>query len=127
MSTQAEPRQVLTVTDGAARKAAQLAEREGRPGAHLRVRVTAIGAERPVVGTHRDTEGSGDRFLSERQMARALDQVLQEEIVRTLLAVAQLELQAVELHARFPADVDLGLRGFLAFCGCVHVFECVRR
>jgi iron-sulfur cluster assembly accessory protein len=43
MSTQAEPRQVLTVTDGAARKAAQLAEREGRPGAHLRVRVTAGG------------------------------------------------------------------------------------
>ena len=43
MSTQAEPRRVLIVTDAAARKAAQLAEREGRPEAHLRVRVTAGG------------------------------------------------------------------------------------
>ncbi len=34
---------VLTVTDGAARKARQLAERQGRPGACLRVRVTAGG------------------------------------------------------------------------------------
>jgi iron-sulfur cluster insertion protein len=34
---------VIAVTDAAARKARQLAEREGRPGASLRVRVTAGG------------------------------------------------------------------------------------
>ena len=34
---------VIAVTDAAARKARQLAEREGRPGAALRVRVTAGG------------------------------------------------------------------------------------
>jgi iron-sulfur cluster assembly accessory protein len=34
---------VIAVTDGAARKARQLAEREGRPEAALRVRVTAGG------------------------------------------------------------------------------------
>lgn len=43
MSTRTEPVQILIVTDAAARKAAQLAEREGRPGAHLRIRVTAGG------------------------------------------------------------------------------------
>ncbi len=34
---------MITVTDGAARKARQLAEKEGRPDACLRVRVTAGG------------------------------------------------------------------------------------
>ena len=42
MGIRTEP-QVLTVTEGAARKAAQLAERDGRPQASLRVRVTAGG------------------------------------------------------------------------------------
>ena len=100
----------------------QLAEHAGhRRAARERVRVAAVGAERPVVGPHRDAERRRDRFLPERQMARAFDQVLQEEIVRALLAVAQLELQAVELHPRFLPDVDLGLGGFLAFNVCVHV------
>ena len=79
------------------------------------MRVAAVGAERPVVGAHRDAEAGGDRFLAEREMARALDEVLEEEIVRALLAVAQLELLAIELEPRLAADVDLGLRCFLAF------------
>jgi iron-sulfur cluster assembly accessory protein len=40
---QAPTSEVIAVTDGAARKARQLAEREGRPDASLRVRVTAGG------------------------------------------------------------------------------------
>jgi iron-sulfur cluster insertion protein len=37
--------QVISVTDGAARKARSLAEREGRPGALLRLRVVAGGCD----------------------------------------------------------------------------------
>lgn len=41
MQTSTTP--LITVTEGAARKAQQLAERDGRPGAALRIRVTAGG------------------------------------------------------------------------------------
>src|SRR6185369_9943924 len=85
-----------------------------RRAARERMRVAAIRAERPVVGTHRHAERSGDRFLAKRQVARALDQVLQKEIVGALLAVAQLELQAIKLALRFAADLDCGWRGFLS-------------
>ena len=76
-----------------------------RRAARERVRVAAIGAEGEVAGLHRDGEAGGDRLLAERQMARALDQVLQEEIVGALLAVADLDLQPLELEPRLLADV----------------------
>jgi hypothetical protein len=54
-------------------------------------------------------------------VTRALDEVLQKKIVCALLAVTQLELLAVQLHAGFLADLDLRLRAaFLAFDVCVQ-------
>jgi hypothetical protein len=49
------------------------------------MRVAAVGAERPVVGPHRDAERRGYRLLAEREVARN-DQILQEEIVGALFA-----------------------------------------
>ena len=92
-----------------------------RRAARERVRVAAIGAERPVVGAHRDAERRCDRFLAERQMARALDQVLQKKIVGALLAVTQLELQAIELACAFRGRCRSAARAFfLRLARCVH-------
>ena len=55
-----------------------------------------------------------DRLLPEREMARSLDEVLQEQIVGPLLAVAQLDLQPVEFQPRLAPDVDLRLGRLLA-------------
>src|SRR2546430_4368226 len=61
----------------------ELAEHpDHRRATHERVGVTAIGAEGVVVPAHGDAEPSSDRLLSEREMARALDQVLHEKIDR---------------------------------------------
>ncbi len=63
---------IITVTDRAARKAASLAEKQGRPGACLRVRVVAGGCsgfsyelgfeDAPAEGDH-VIEGDGIRVL----------------------------------------------------------------
>src|SRR3990172_11460140 len=79
------------------------------------MRMAAVSTERPVVGPHCHAKASGDRLLTERQVTRTLDQVLQKQIVGAFFAVAQLELQAVELEPRFTADVDLRGRWFVAF------------
>ena len=76
-----------------------------RHAARERVRMAAIGAEAEIAGLHRLGEAGGDRLLAEREMARALDQVLQEEIVGALLAVADLDLQAIELEPGRLADI----------------------
>jgi hypothetical protein len=68
----------------------------------------AVRAESPIVRPHGDAETRRDRFLTEGEVTRPLDEILQEEIVRALLAIAQLELLAIELHSHFTADVDLG-------------------
>ena len=52
-----------------------------RHAAGERVGMAAIGAEAEIALTHGRGEAGGDRLLAERQMACALDQVLQEEIV----------------------------------------------
>ena len=49
----------------------------------------AIGAERQVALDHRLGETGGDRLLAEREMAGALDQVLQEQVVGALLSLTQ--------------------------------------
>src|SRR5690348_17430781 len=48
--------------------------------------------------------------LAERQVARALDQVLQEQIERALLGFANLDLAAVEPQPRRLADVVVEAR-----------------
>jgi hypothetical protein len=57
--------------------------------------VAAIGAEREIAGLHRGGEAGGHRLLAEREVARALHQVLQEEIEGALLTLADLDLHAV--------------------------------
>ena len=87
-----------------------------RRAARQRMRVAAIGAEGFVALAHRDPEPRRDRFLPKRQMAGALDQVLQEQIVGALLAVADFDLQAEQLQPRFDADVVVARRA-LRRCG----------
>ena len=67
--------------------------------------MAAIGAEAQVPGTHRDREAGRDRLLAEREVARALDQVLQEQVERALLAFADLDLNPIQAQARFLADI----------------------
>ena len=76
-----------------------------RRAASERVSMAAIGAERLVALAHGDAEARRDCLLSDRQMAGALDHVLQEEIVGALLAVANFHLEAEELQPAFKADV----------------------
>ena len=55
---------MITITDGAARKARALAERDGRPDAALRVRVTAGGCSGfSYVLTLEDTPADGDHVV----------------------------------------------------------------
>src|SRR5713226_1431500 len=75
----------------------QLAQhRHHGSAARERVMMPAVGAEGIVVPVHRRGESGRDRLLSEREMARALYEVLQEQIVGALLAVADLDLQLVQ-------------------------------
>ena len=49
-----------------------------RDAAGQRVRMAPIGAERQIARLHGLGKACGDRLLTERQVARALDQVLQK-------------------------------------------------
>ena len=84
----------------------------GRP-ARERVRVTAIGAEAQILRLHRRGEAGRDRLLPEREMAGALDEILQEQVEGALLGLADHDLQAVELEPLVLADVivETRLRG----------------
>jgi iron-sulfur cluster assembly accessory protein len=73
--------QVIEVTEGAARKARSLAEREGRPGAVLRVRVVAggcsgfsyrLGFEEGPAGDDEVVESHGLRVLIDPRSAPIL-------------------------------------------------------
>ena len=86
-----------------------------RHAARQRVRMTAIGAERQIARLHRGGEAGRDRFLPERQMARALDQVLQEQVVGALLGFAQQHLRAVQFEPRVLADIVVQA-GLLPVC-----------
>ena len=59
-----------------------------RHAARQRVGVAAVGAERQVALLHGGGEARRHRLLAERQMARALHQVLQEQVVGALLGLA---------------------------------------
>ena len=67
--------------------------------------MAAISAEGLVALLHGDAETCSDRLLSDRQVARAFDQVLKEKVVSTLLAVPNLDLKPEELQPAFEADV----------------------
>jgi hypothetical protein len=61
--------------------------------------------------------------VAKRKMARAFDQVLQEEVVGALLAFAQLDLQAVQSEPRLLADIviDAGRNPIGCAGGYVHL------
>ena len=67
--------------------------------------MTAIGAETQIARIHGGSESGGDGFLTERQMAGALHQILQKEIVGALLGFAEQHLRAVQVQAFFFADI----------------------
>jgi hypothetical protein len=69
------------------------------------VGMTAICAEGFVALLHGYTKASGDGFLAKRQVARALDQILQKQVISPLFAIADLDLQAIKLKPRLRADV----------------------
>ena len=76
-----------------------------RHAARQSVRVPTIGAERQISLDHRFGETGGDGFLTERQMAGALHQVLQEQVEGALLGVAQAHLRPVQGQTLFLADI----------------------
>src|SRR4029077_18204876 len=69
------------------------------------MRVAAVGAECVVALFHGAAEAGRDRFLPEREMARALDQILQEQVVGALFGLPQAELRVVKLEPHLLADV----------------------
>jgi hypothetical protein len=81
-----------------------------RHAARQRVRMAAIGAEREVARLHSHAEARGDCLLPEREMARALHEVLQEQVEGALLRVAQQHLRAIQLEPRLLADVIVDAR-----------------
>ena len=93
-----------------------------RHAARQRMGMAAISAEREIALLHRLGKPGGDRLLPERQMAGALDQVLQEQVVGALFRLAQAHLRAVQGQALLLADIvvqsgaGLGLRAVLC-CG----------
>ncbi len=73
-----------------------------RHAARQRMGVAAIGAERQIARLHGGGAAGGDRLLAERQVARALHQVLQEQIEGALLGLANLDLHAKHAKPRCP-------------------------
>src|SRR5205085_8290417 len=76
--------------------------RHGHP-AGKRMRVAPIGAEGKVAWLHGAGKSRRDRFLAEREMARAFDKVLQKKIIGALLALADHDLRAVQGEAELLA------------------------
>src|SRR5665213_4096318 len=79
--------------------------------------MAAVGAEGEIAGLHCRREPRGNRFLSEGEMAGALDQILQEQIIGALLSLAELELGPVQLQPQFLADVVI-VAGRCGRCQC---------
>ncbi len=76
-----------------------------RHAAGERVGMAAIGAEAQIAVAHGGGKAGRHRLLAEREVAGALDQVLQKEIVGALLGFADHHLHAVELEPHLLADV----------------------
>jgi hypothetical protein len=82
-----------------------------RDATRQRVGVTAVGAEREITRFHCGRATGSDRFLAEREMTRALDQVLQEQVEGPPLGLANFDLHAIHVKARFLANVVVELHG----------------
>ena len=76
-----------------------------RHAARQRVGMAAIGAEDEVARLHGGGEAGGDRLLPEREVARALHEVLQEQVEGALLGLPQQHLQTVQFEPRVLADI----------------------
>jgi len=74
--------QLITVTVGAARKAHQLAEKEGRPGAWLRVRVRAGGCSGFTYELSFDDPADGDTVVEGPEGSRVLVDAASGPILR---------------------------------------------
>src|SRR5262249_6025503 len=70
-----------------------------------RVGMATVGAERVVALFHGAAETCRDRLLPERQVARALHEVLQEQVVGALLSLPYAELRVIKLQPHLLADV----------------------
>jgi TPP-dependent pyruvate/acetoin dehydrogenase alpha subunit len=82
-----------------------------RGHAHTLARgVAAIGAEAEIARPHRGGEARRHRLLAEGEVTRALDEVLQEQVERALLGLADLDLGTVELEPHLLADIVVGTR-----------------
>src|SRR4029078_12856043 len=57
---------------------------------------------------HGRGEARGNGFLPEGEVAGALYEILQEEIIGALLAAANLDLQAIELEPLLESDIVIG-------------------
>ena len=73
------------------------------------VGMAAVGGKYVVIGTHRVPKTGGDRLHSQREVARALDQVLQEQVVRPLFELAQFLKPGVETQPGFVAQGEAGI------------------
>ena len=62
--------------------------------------MAAISAEGVVIFVHGDAKAGGHGFMTERQMAGALDQVLQKQVVRPLFAIADFRHLPIQREAR---------------------------
>ena len=76
-----------------------------RYAARQGVGVTAVGAETEVAFDHGLGKAGGNGLLTQRQVARALDQVLQEQVEGALLGLPQADLGAVQLQALLLSDI----------------------
>ena len=77
-----------------------------RDAAGERMGVAPIGAEREIAGLHRAGEARRHRLLAERQVARALHQVLQEQVVGALLGFAEHHLRPVHGQPHLFAEIS---------------------
>ncbi len=69
------------------------------------VGVTAVRAEREIPFLHGAAEPRCNRLLSEGQMARALYEVLEKEIERTLLRIANSQLRTIQFEPLCLSDI----------------------
>ncbi len=89
-----------------------------RHAAGERMGMPPIGAEGEVARLHGDRKAGRHRLLAEREVAGALDQILQKEVEGALLGFAQLELRAVEAQPQLPADIVIDSRADFRRVGC---------
>ena len=72
--------------------------------------MATIGAKGLVTLFHRSRKTSGNSLLTQRQMARALYQVLQKQIICPLFRIANLDLQAIELQPLLKTNIVIAWR-----------------